>query len=142
MQWCKACGAATCVKNGRVREQQRWLCKECGYNFVKGDQRKERSSLALKSLATLLCSLGLSFRLVARLFALSHSTVQAWFDQFAATFPSLDLPPKQVEEVEADEMRTFLHSKKTSFGLTRPLPVLVAVFDFSRWKWVVVTLPR
>ena len=142
MSLCKACGGTNCVKNGQVRQQQRWLCKGCGYNFIEGDKRKERCSLALKSLATLLCSLGLSFRLVARLFNLSHSTVQGWFDQLAATFPPLDVPADAVQEVEVDEMRTFLHSKKTSSGLTRQPPLLVAVFDYWRWKWVVVTLPR
>ena len=142
MPVCKKCGASHCVKNGLVRQQQRWLCKRCGYNFIMQDKRKERTSPAMKALATLLSCVGLSFRLVGRLFDLSHVTIQNWFDEFSGQLPVFDLGDCRVEEVEVDEMRTFLDLKKTNSGLTRQPHVLLAVLDYSAWKWVVVTLPR
>ena len=142
MPVCKKCAASNGVKNGLVRQQQRWLCKQCGYNFIERDKRKDKRTPGLKAMATLLSCLGLSFRLVGRLLAVSHVTVQNWFDTFVIQLPSLDLGDVQVEEVEVDEMRTFLHSKKTNSGSTRQPPLLLAVLDSSAWKWVVVTLPR
>ena len=29
------------MKNGKIREKQRYKCKECGYNFVIGDEREK-----------------------------------------------------------------------------------------------------
>ena|SRR6266446_5871726 len=142
MPACKKCDALPCVKNGTVRQQQRWRCKGCGYNFIEQDKRKQRHSTGLKALATLLSCVGLSFRLVGRLFCLSHVTIQHWFDEFSSQLPALNQADYQIEEVEVDEMRTFLQSKKTNIGLTKQLPVLVAILDSSAWKWVVVTLPR
>ena len=39
METCKNCGNKNIVKNGVVREKQRYKCKECSYNFVAGDGR-------------------------------------------------------------------------------------------------------
>jgi len=30
---CKYCGSEKVVKNGKVREKQSYLCKDCGYRF-------------------------------------------------------------------------------------------------------------
>jgi hypothetical protein len=128
--------------SGVVRKlRQRWLCKECGCNFVEGDKRKEKTAPALQSIATLLACVGLSFRLVGRLFGVSHVSVQNWFDSFCNQLPGLSYGDYPVEMVELDEMRTFVDSKKTNYGLTKQPPVLLAVFDYWVSKWVVVTLP-
>lgn len=34
---CKKCQSENIVKNGKVRGKQRYLCKDCRYNFVEGD---------------------------------------------------------------------------------------------------------
>jgi len=39
MPGCKNCKSESVVKNGFVRGKQRYHCKECGYNFVEGDER-------------------------------------------------------------------------------------------------------
>ena len=39
---CKKCLSPNCRKNGKARQKQCYLCKECGYNFVTGDERKEK----------------------------------------------------------------------------------------------------
>ncbi len=36
---CKKCKSENIVKNGKVRGKQRYLCKDCRYNFVEGDAR-------------------------------------------------------------------------------------------------------
>jgi len=37
---CKKCGSEKTTKNGFVRKNQRWKCKDCGYNFIVGDKHK------------------------------------------------------------------------------------------------------
>ncbi|MGH9470127.1 MAG: IS1/IS1595 family N-terminal zinc-binding domain-containing protein, partial [Terriglobia bacterium] len=39
MNGCKRCDSKEVVKNGCVRDQQRYKCKSCGLNFVMGDKR-------------------------------------------------------------------------------------------------------
>jgi transposase len=36
---CKKCGSSHCVKNGYIRGNQRYKCKNCGCNFKLGDSR-------------------------------------------------------------------------------------------------------
>lgn len=38
---CKKCGGAHCIKNGIVRNKQKFKCKSCGYSFVLTDQKKK-----------------------------------------------------------------------------------------------------
>lgn len=49
MQQCPQCGGKNCRKNGRVREKQRYLCKDCGRQFVEAKAGIESSSQSLES---------------------------------------------------------------------------------------------
>ena len=94
MPTCKRCHSTHTVKHGFVRQKQRYQCKNCGYEFVEGDQRSTpKVHPALKVLAQLLCLCGLSFNLIAKLLKVSNSSVQCWFDRFCEdemrTFPVL-----------------------------------------------------
>ncbi|WP_420805309.1 transposase-like zinc-binding domain-containing protein [Holospora obtusa] len=37
-----SCNSENCIRNGIVRKVQSYKCKECGYNFVKGDKRRKK----------------------------------------------------------------------------------------------------
>ena len=50
---CKKCESESIVKNGKVRGKQRYLCKECGYNFVEGDARTNEKIQAKKAMCVL-----------------------------------------------------------------------------------------
>ena len=41
---CKNCQNTQTVKNGFVRDKQRYKCKICGYNFVLGDERRPHTT--------------------------------------------------------------------------------------------------
>ena len=58
MTECKRCGGAQIVKSGMIREKQRYLCKQCGYHFVEGDERENNNTFLLKTLCTLFRILG------------------------------------------------------------------------------------
>ena len=49
---CKRCGASDYVRNGNVRQLQRYLCKSCGGNFT--DTPPRGKPPAMKALAVLL----------------------------------------------------------------------------------------
>ena len=40
---CKHCGSDECVKNGLIKEKQRYLCKACFKTFRVGDDREKYS---------------------------------------------------------------------------------------------------
>jgi len=65
---CKDCGSQRHVKNGKVRGKQRYKCKECGHNFIIGDER-EKVTPEGKALAALLYGSGKgSYGFIANLF--------------------------------------------------------------------------
>ena len=72
---CKNCNSHQTIKNGIVRNKQRYKCHLCGYNFVSSDRRIQRSTELKRITCVLLPSLGKSsFRLLAKLFKVSPST--------------------------------------------------------------------
>ena len=65
----KRCGSEEHVKNGRMRNKQRYLCKGCGLNFTGTPPRG--TPLALKAAAVLLYGSGLSMNRTAKLLGVS-----------------------------------------------------------------------
>ena len=55
---CKKCGREKYVKNGKAREHQKYLCKECGCNFMEGDRRTNKKIKARKALCITLYATG------------------------------------------------------------------------------------
>ncbi len=104
---CKRCGSERQVKNGLMRGQQRYLCKECGLTFT--DTPARGKPLAMKLLAVLLYVSGLSMNRTAKLLGVSTPTVQAWLEQFAAAYAQKPKPEGWAVVIERDEM---WHSEK------------------------------
>ena len=110
---CKNCNKTIIVKNGIARGKQRYKCKDCGCNFMQGDARVKKENEAKKSLAVLLYSLGRgSFRFIGRILNVSNVSVYKWINKIA---DQLEEPKvaDNIKEVEFDEMRHFINSKKT-----------------------------
>lgn len=60
---CKRCGSDKIVKSGKVRGEQRYMCKRCGYNFVVGDKREKddrgkATDAVLKAICVIFRALG------------------------------------------------------------------------------------
>ena len=112
---CKRCGSRHCVLNGKVRGKQRYKCKECGYNFVRGDSRQKIGAVG-KSLAILLYGSGnVSYGFIARLFGVSRTTVLRWVRK-AASCITKPVAEAHVKEVEIDEMWHFIGKKSKKYG--------------------------
>jgi len=116
---CKRCQSERVVKNGEVRGQQRYRCKNCSYNFVIGDRRVGESLAARKALAVILYSLSkASFGMLGRIFGVSRTLAYRWIKAEAEALPEPEVPG-DIKEMEFDEMWHFIGSKKTSSGSSR-----------------------
>jgi transposase len=120
---CKACGGLRCVKNGFDREQQRYRCSECRYNFT--DTKPRGENPAKKALALLLYGMGnMSFRMIARVLGASHVAVYKWVRAEAEKLPEPEIPAT-VEIVNLDEMWHFVKKRlrNSGFGARMTLSV-------------------
>ncbi len=118
---CKNCKAEKIVKSGKVRGKQRYKCKECGYNFVIGDERTNEKIAAMKALCVLLYSLGKgSYNMLGKLFNRNRSLIYRWIREAGVNTdePAID---GEITQIEFDEMWHFVQSKKENFGSSKPL---------------------
>jgi len=138
---CPRCKTETVVKNGKVRTNQRYRCKSCGYNFTL--ERKERGkSKEIKRLALHLYLEGLGFRGIARVLSVSNVAVLKWIRHFGYTIKELskDKKPEAVEIMELDEMWHFIQKKRNDVGSGL---LLIEIEDVPLpSSAVVVTMPR
>jgi transposase-like protein len=114
---CKRCGSEEQVKNGRMRGQQRYLCKGGGLNFTNTPARGK--PLALKAAAVLLYVSGLSMNRTAKVLGVSTPTIQAWLEQFAAAYAQKPEPAGRAVVIELDEMWHYLKKSPSPCGSGR-----------------------
>ena len=121
---CKNCEEKQVVKNGIVRQQQRYRCKSCGYNFVLGDKRIKLDTAVKRAFAVILYALGKSsYGFIAKLFGVTPPAVQKWLKKEAEILKEPEISA-EIREMEFDEMWHFVGSKKTKNGLSKPWIVL------------------
>ena len=115
---CKKCSSESIIKNGKVRAKQRYKCKDCGLNFVDGDQRRGKN-IAKQRIAIHLYLEGMGFRAIGRVVDVSNVTVLNWIrkagEQIKAYHDAQEAP-KQVEIIELDELWHFVGKKKENYG--------------------------
>ena len=116
---CKKCESPKTVRNGRISGVQRYKCKECGYNFRKGDKRTNKKIRAKKALCILMYSKGkASFRMIGEILGIDHALVYRWIRAYAERLEEPKVS-EAVEEIEFDEMWHFIGSKKTNSGSSK-----------------------
>jgi len=113
---CKSCQSERAVKNGMSGGKQRYRCKDCGFNFVGGDLRINESLAPKKALTVLLYSLSkASFRFLGRLFGVSPTLPYRWVKAEAGALAEPEISG-DIREMEFDEMRHFIGSKKQTLN--------------------------
>lgn len=123
MAGCKECGSEKFIKNGRVRGQQRYRCKECGLNFIEGDKRQKRETVVKKALCVLLYSLSkASFNMLGKLLGHSPSIIYRWVKEAMDQTEEPKISG-EIKEISFDEIWHFLGPKKTNFGSSKRLIV-------------------
>jgi transposase len=111
---CKRCGSEEHVKNGLMRDKQRYRCKACGLNFT--DTPPRGKPLALKVAAVLLYVSGLSMNRTAKVLGVSTPTIQAWLEPFAAAYAQKPEPEGRAVVIELDEMWHYLKKSPNRSG--------------------------
>ena len=118
---CKKCLSPNCRKNGKARQKQRYLCKECGYNVVTGDERKEKGiSLQTREIAVQLYLLGLGLRAIGRFLDVSNVSVLNWVRAAGKKAEDVAINTDEtleVEIMELDEMWHYCKKKKRKIWL-------------------------
>ena len=72
----KNCHEAHTVKNRCVRNKQRYQGKDCGYNFVVGDDRMKAETAVKRAFSVILYALGkTSYGFIAKLFGVTPPAV-------------------------------------------------------------------
>ena len=114
---CPKCGHVVVVKNGKVNEKQRFICKNCFFQFTRLTPRGR--PLKDKAQAVILYTLGLSMNAIAKLIGVSATTILNWVKNFAIANYEKPAPGDAII-IEIDEMWHYL-KKQISFGYGRPI---------------------
>ena len=111
---CPKCNGSQYVKDGIVKERQRYLCRNCSYRYTV-TQRSGTSDKATKRRALELYLEGLGFRSIGRLLKFSNVSILKWIRSFGQQLDDIknDQP---VQVMELDEMHSYIGHKKTIAG--------------------------
>lgn len=109
---CPKCKSEKKVKDGIVRNKQRYQCKECQYRYTV--EYKNVNHITKKNALHLYLE-GLGFRSIGRYLKVSHVAVYNWIKSYGEDIEELRTD-KEIEVVELDEMHTYIGSKKTISG--------------------------
>ena len=99
---CAKCKSNHYVKNGFLRNKQRYKCKKCSYNYTVTKKSTAKSQNTKKKALNLYLE-GLGFRSIGRHLNVSHTSVYHWikaYGQKAHKVKSKD----NIEVVEMDEI--------------------------------------
>ncbi len=113
---CKHCGGYQAVKNGFVKNKQRYLCRECGKTTRIGDER-EKYSIEQKIRVVKLYTEGMGLRAIERVENIPAPLLVNWIRNFAKTIKEklwlTQIPSdlKEIEILEIDELFTYYQKK-------------------------------
>ena len=112
---CPQCHSLKSVKSGKIRDRQRYQCKECGCNYTV-EIKSTAKPQSQKKQALHLYLEGLGFRSIGRFLGVSNVSVLNWIRDFGKTVQYLHATSQPIEMVAVDEMHSYIGSKKTTVG--------------------------
>lgn len=114
---CPKCESTDFVKDGFVRQKQRYKCKSCGCHFTQSYQGKKPPMIKL--LACVLYLNGLGFRRIGAILNVNYNSVIRWVKEYGSelekTFPK-DKAHRHCRVIEIDEMWHFVGKKNENCG--------------------------
>ena len=108
---CPRCHHPHFVKNGFVKQKQRYKCKDRAYQCTENHAYPGRP-LAEKALAVFLYRHGLSMNAIAKMLNAAPSTILEWIRNFANQYAQSPEPQADAVVLELDEMWHYLKKKK------------------------------
>ena len=134
---CRKCNSEATVKNGFMAGAQRYKCKKCSFQFTK--EIPHGKPMKDKILALILYLSGLSMNMTAKIVGVSTQTIMRWIRLFYHKFSDNPQPDSAIEEIEVDEMVSFIGKKKTIFGYGK---LLIITLESSSGGNVVIVVPK
>jgi len=113
MNKCPKCGEQTRqIKDGYNRSRsQRLRCQHCGKRYTPSPKEQGYSRETRKKAIRMYVD-GINFRRIGRLLNVHHQSVINWVNAYAEELPDAPVP-EQADDVEMDELYSFIGSKKT-----------------------------
>lgn len=114
---CPSCRSSNNVKNGLLKETQRYKCKDCGCNYIRSYahyQEKDRK----RRLALSMYLEGLSYHSISRLLGVSHVSVLNWVRRYGSGLEALR-NPRPCRVLGTEELKNYPGQDKirAGFGL-------------------------
>lgn len=134
---CRKCGSDASVKNGFMAGAQRYKCKMCGFQFTR--ETPHGKPMRDKILALILYLSGLSMSAIGKIIGVSGQSVMRWIRMFAEKFAMEAQEESTIEEIEVDEMHTFINKKKNLFGSGKLWVITLASSSAGN---VVIVVPK
>ena len=124
---CRKCGSGAFVKNGFMAGAQRYKCKECGFQFTRDTPHGK--PMKDKILALVLYLSGLSMNAIGKIIGVSSQSIMRWIRMFHDKFVSENDTKSKIEEIEVDEMYSYINKKKIHSGSGKLLIITLEVIS-------------
>ena len=107
---CRKCGSEAFTKNGVIAGTQRYECKQCGSQFTR--ETPHGKPMKDEVLALVLYLSGLSMNMIGKIVGVRTKNVMRWINMFYEKFAANNEPRSNVEEIEVDEMVSYITKKR------------------------------
>jgi len=134
---CRKCGSEAFVKNGFMAGAQRYKCKKCGFQFTR--ETPHGRPMKDKILALFLYLSGLSMNAIGNIIGVSTQSIMRWIRMFYDKFIPQNEIETKFDEIEIDEMYSYINKKKIQSGSGRLL--IITLEGFSAGD-VVIVVPK
>ena len=134
---CRKCGSEAFVKNGFMAGAQRYKCKKCGFQFTR--ETPHGRPMKDKILALILYLSGLSMNAIGNIIGVSTQSIMRWIRMFYDKFIPQNEIETKFDEIEIDEMYSYINKKKIQSGSERLL--IITLEGFSAGD-VVIVVPK
>ena len=134
---CWKCGSEAFVKNGFMAGSQRYKCKKCGFQFTRDTPHGK--PMKDKILALVLYLSGLSMNVIGKILGVTAQSVMRWIKMFYDKFVTENDVESYIEEIEVDEMHSYINKKKIQFGSGKLLIITLKNFSVGD---VVIVVPK
>jgi len=134
---CRKCGSEAFVKNGFVAGVQRYKCKKCRFQFTR--ETPHGKPMKDKILALILYLSGLSMNMIGKIIGVSTQSVMRWINIFYEKFDENEIHEENIDEIEVDEMVSYITKKKITSGSGK---LLITTLESSSGGSVVIVVPK
>ena len=134
---CRKCGSEAFVKNGFMAGAQRYKCKKCGFQFTR--ETPHGRPMKDKILALVLYLSVLSMNAIGNIIGVSTQSIMRWIRMFYDKFIPQNEIETKFDEIEIDEMYSYINKKKIQSGSGRLL--IITLEGFSAGD-VVIVVPK